>query len=601
MTSHRDDDDSTFQSTIDALQHSSITTKLGVVDGLNDELEVEQAALEIQRAQLHKHRQAVKTITANLKTTQSAEEYTVSGGGGGGGVLPPGKIGYCDASYSGGTDDGSREKPYASVAAALDAKSAVDDSTERIYDLAAGVYTVSRTIVKNSTVKQKITIRGRGPGVTILQAGASFAAGKSSDCLKLTGFGDIRVVELTIRYCKYGLHTVTCDKLDVRHVHFTQCGGSDDSTNYDHSHNQAAQLAAYAANFTDGGALRADSCGALVRVLDCHVSDCNRGLRVGDSVKGGLISGCFVERTAQSAIYSSASTYTGASGNHNFTISGNTVISAGNNSILAIGGKDNTIADNVIKGGWNAPIQLWSCCNCTVSDNKMEKSNFSDWNGQAVLGDAWCGGVVADGDSNIPVSATYQCRITGNVITEPSAGRAADIYAVRIMNTAYATGNKVFVQGNKSQGADIHFANDGLVPPAVFDMDSRAPRPFGPTVYENLTNGDDVQIQSSDKVILIKHDQVENLTVTMPSDAQNGQVFVVKNFHIGDASQGGNYVITVRPAQGQNPAHKIDYKYDTLELKASIYAGGLMSDENEAARLMWYALDATFISLQDAY
>ena len=218
------------------------------------------------------------------------------------------------------------------------------------------------------------------------------------------------------------------------------------------------------------------------------------------------------------------------------------------------------------------------------------------------MGDACCGGVVADGDSNIPVSATYQCRITGNVITEPSAGRAADIYAVRIMNTAYATGNKVFVQGNKSQGADIHFANDGLVPPAVFDMDSRAPRPFGPTVYENLTNGDDVQIQSSDKVVLIKHDQVENLTVTMPADAQNGQIFVIKNYMIGNGSGAGDYKITLRPAQGQTPTlHKFDYKFDTLELKASSYASGLMSDENEAARLMWYAPDATFISLQDAY
>ena len=141
-------------------------------------------------------------------------------------------------------------------------------------------------------------------------------------------------------------------------------------------------------------------------------------------------------------------------------------------------------------------------------------------------------------------------------------------------------------------------------PPAVFDMDQRAPRPFAPTIYENLSNGDNVQILSSDggKVVLIKHDQVENLTITMPADAKNGQVFVIKNYHIGDGSGVGDYKITLRPAQGQTPtAHKLDYKFDTLELKASSYASGLMSDENEAARLMWYAPDATFISLQDAY
>ena len=125
--------------------------------------------------------------------------------------------------------------------------------------------------------------------------------------------------------------------------------------------------------------------------------------------------------------------------------------------------------------------------------------------------------------------------------------------------------------------------------------------PSAPTVYENLSNNDDVPIFRSDKVVLIKHDQVTGLTATLPSDAQNGQNVVIKNYHIGDGSGLGDYKITVRPAQGQTPAHKIDYKFDTLELKASSYASGLMSDENEAARLMWYALDATWISLQDAY
>ena len=127
--------------------------------------------------------------------------------------------------------------------------------------------------------------------------------------------------------------------------------------------------------------------------------------------------------------------------------------------------------------------------------------------------------------------------------------------------------------------------------------------PITPSVYENLTNGDNVQILNTDTIALIKHDQVENLTVTMPADAQTGQIIAVKNYHIGDGSQGGNYVITLVPAPGQSPnAHKMDYKFDSLELKASTVAGGgLLSDVNETVRLMWYSLDATWISLNDAY
>ena len=136
----------------------------------------------------------------------------------------------------------------------------------------------------------------------------------------------------------------------------------------------------------------------------------------------------------------------------------------------------------------------------------------------------------------------------------------------------------------------------------------QAHHPSNPiTVYENLSNNDDIPILASDKIVLVKHDQVTGLVCTLPSDATNGQVIVIKNYHIGDGSGGGgggggSYVITVRPAQSQTPSHKIDYKFDTLELNASSSsASGVMDSENEATRLIWYDLDKSWISLQDAY
>ena len=151
MTTFRDDNDSAFQTHIDGLSHTSISTKLSVIQTLEAQLEVEQTALETQRAQLHKHKQKIADLTTDLQTITSGQEYTVSGNGGGSSdPTAPGLRIFVDASYSAGSNDGSAEKPYASLAAAIDAKCAVDDPLERIFEISAGTYTVSKTIVRTT-------------------------------------------------------------------------------------------------------------------------------------------------------------------------------------------------------------------------------------------------------------------------------------------------------------------------------------------------------------------------------------------------------------------------------------------------------------------
>ena len=182
---------------------------------------------------------------------------------------------YVDASYAGGSDNGSREKPYASLDAAITAKCGVADAVDRVFDIASGTYTVSKTITKNAGVFQKVTFRGRGANSTFLQAGSDFASGKASDCLRLDGFGSLKVEDLCIRFCKYGLRA-TCKEFTLRRCAFTQCGCDDTATQFDNSLTLAQQLTAYAST-TDGGALRVDLADGFVRVEDNFVSDCNRG------------------------------------------------------------------------------------------------------------------------------------------------------------------------------------------------------------------------------------------------------------------------------------------------------------------------------------
>ena len=328
-----------------------------------------------------------------------------------------------------------------------------------------------------------------------------------------------------------------------------------------------------------------------------------------------------VEKTAESGLYLAASSYTGATGCQGFLVSQNIVTQACNNSYLIIGGRSNVITDNVCRSGFNTGIMCWHCCQTTVSGNKIEKCNSKDWSGKGTLGDAFAGGIWVDGDDAIYGSATYQCKLFDNHITECGQGRAAQNYAIRISNDAFSgAANKCYVGGNQTSDADVHFQNDQSV--TVVDMETRQPdvtalqtavtaleayHPANPIrVVEPSANDEDVPVLASDTFLLIKHSEKTGLTATLPSNATNGSTVIIKNFQYGDGSNQDafnniEFKITVRPAQGQSPAHTIDYKFSYLELMANSLTSGDYAGENEACKLLYYHPDRTWLAVQDSY
>ena len=264
MTSHKDSTDTQFQATIDSLQHSSISSKLSIIESLESDLSSETTGLEVQRAQLHKHKQKIADLVSDLKSIQSGEEYTVDESGGGSSTLPPGKVIYVDVAYSGGSDDGSREKPFTSLASAIFNNCGVADGLERIFEISAGEYTVTQTIVKDTGVKQKVTFRGKGTSSTFIQAGTTFSAGNASDCLRLEKFGYLRFENLTFRNCKYGVRAISCDEIDVINCTFTHCGASAAVANFDGTLTISQQVSQYAAEFSNGGAVRVQTSGKVL-------------------------------------------------------------------------------------------------------------------------------------------------------------------------------------------------------------------------------------------------------------------------------------------------------------------------------------------------
>lgn len=630
MTSHKDDNDGTFQATIDALSHTSIPTKLAVIESLDADLLAESTALETQRAQLHKHKQKIAGLVSDLQSIQSGVEYTIEGGGGGSSTpLPSDKVIYVNSAYSGGSDSGSREHPYASLAAAITAKCGVADPDERIFDVAAGTYTVSKTIVKDNNVKQRVTFRGRGQGITVLQAAATFVLGKNLDCLKLENFGALRFEGITIQNCRYGIRSISCDELDVIGCKFLKCGVPAVIGNHNGSLSQPDQVTAYTTTMTSGGALRVESALGLVRILDNVVEYCFRGLRVSDSVKGGLIRGNFVSQTAESGIYLSSSTYDGANGCQNFVVSENHMNQCANNSILQIGGRNNTVSGNLCRNGFNSGVQCWSVCETNVVGNKIEKCNMGEWNGLGVLADSWAGGVSVDGSDNIPDYSTYQVKIFDNQITECAIGRAAQNYAIRIKNEPFVfpATDKCYVGGNQSSDADVHFQNDESC--TIIDMNSRTQpgvfsgaektqiladvvtlqtaHPITPRVVEPVNDDDEINILATDRLVFVKHSEVSGLICTLPSTGMaNGMTVYIKNLQTGSNPQRGwgsspAHAVKVRPAQGQNPAHTLDFRFSELTLEPSDSVGNALDNENESCRLVWLSSSNTWCQTSDSY
>ena len=130
----------------------------------------------------------------------------------------------------------------------------------------------------------------------------------------------------------------------------------------------------------------------------------------------------------------------------------------------------------------------------------------------------------------------------------------------------------------------------------------------GVTIVSGIVDNDDIAILVTDKVVIIKHDEKTGIVCTMPATGMSqGQVITIKNMQFGDGSNQDpfasiDYLITVRPAQNQTPAHFIDYGFTSISLNAASDApGGALGGVNECARLMWESNGNTWIALNDAF
>tara|TARA_R110000765_G_scaffold54495_1_gene108607 strand:- start:277 stop:4440 length:4164 start_codon:yes stop_codon:yes gene_type:complete len=140
---------------------------------------------------------------------------------------------------------------------------------------------------------------------------------------------------------------------------------------------------------SNGGAMRIRST-TKVEITSCEVYNNLRGLRIQDcGVNGsGFITRNNVYQNIESGIYLASGSYDQASGCENFTVNNNGSYYNANNGVLVIGGINNVIALNQVKGNWNAGVMAWHCSNTRLRDMDLSDNNRSQYNGIGNTGDA---------------------------------------------------------------------------------------------------------------------------------------------------------------------------------------------------------------------
>ena len=150
---------------------------------------------------------------------------------------------------------------------------------------------------------------------------------------------------------------------------------------------QSSLQAFYAgSNASNGGAMRIQN-SSNVNVISNIVYNNLRGIRVQDC---GINGGGFVSRNRsynniESGIYLAIGS---AGGCQNVTVVNNYSGFNSNNGILIIGGINNKLAQNEIRGNWNAGVCNWGSGNLTLRDSALYDNNRSTYNGIGNVGDA---------------------------------------------------------------------------------------------------------------------------------------------------------------------------------------------------------------------
>ena len=230
---------------------------------------------------------------------------------------------------------------------------------------------------------------------------------------------------------EFALNFSTANKVEIIDCKFVNNGWSGDGLSLTDEeagavlgYNSALSSLAsfYAAECSEGGAVSISNT-VVVEITDNVINNNNKGIEVIDSGFVGTTQGFGF--LARNQIYNNvsigvdleSSTGDALAGSRNFTIYNNAINNHGDTGIKLEGGFDNTLSLGVIKGNWNAGVELAHVSNTRVRDLDLDNNNRA--------------GVDAEGDQSDGFSSL---QVEGDTIAD-GATFIAEIFNVQIHNT----------------------------------------------------------------------------------------------------------------------------------------------------------------------
>ena len=327
--------------------------------------------------------------------------------------------------------------PYASTGAALATAISEANAGDTLY-LDVGTYTISAAL----DIDKALTITGAVESLVVIQ----LVPLRGDDVFTINAAGSTVTIEkLTIRFGDYGIRS-TAGNVSVANCTFYLNGY--DGTAYDDPPTEANTAVSWAADSTDGGAIRIESSTGS-EISDCTITQNDSGITLLDCISGNIHDNT-INTNNQSAIHLASSTDDGDNGCASTTVQDNTCNSNKENGIKCVGGLANTISGNTCTSNWNAGIMLSHPGQVTVESNTLTTNNTYAFSGKGETGNA--GGsayiVGTTGDAN----ATFAFQLNSNTIATGTAGGAASATGINLESAPDAA---ITIDGNTLSGMDI--------------------------------------------------------------------------------------------------------------------------------------------------
>ena len=294
---------------------------------------------------------------------------------------------YVDPSYV-GQEIGSNIKPFTTIEAAVSASSTGD-----------AIFIVGENIITSAiTLPADKELHFYGDRETVIKY-ASYDASNGNIFYRATGDNTNGFLFKDIKFMNaggYAMHIQESDHVFIEDCTFMYNGwnGTALSTREEatgsvlgYDSTQSELQAFYAGtNASNGGAVRIESAKSI-KAEGNTVRYNLRGLRFQDCGIGGT--GDIFHNTVfdniESGIYLAAGL---GGGSQNITVTNNNVNYNANNGILLVGGLNNTVGANEVRGNWNAGVMGWYTGNLKVRNIDLTDNNKSEFNGIGNSGDA---------------------------------------------------------------------------------------------------------------------------------------------------------------------------------------------------------------------